>query len=375
VVAARSPLVLGAALVLAGGALDSPSLYVPGIAITLLWTGSMVWIWLASRGARIERARGPATVVEGEPYPLRIWIRRGLVPAPGELAEPQLERPLPVRAFARRRARQVNLAVRFPRRGRRRLEPATLIFRDPLRLHPNELRSEDGGEVLVLPRTEPVVAAADRGGEGAMPEELGGGEGGIAPELGPIDFEIDGLRPYREGSPASRIHWPAVARSGELLERRLVAGAESSPLVVLDAARPDDEESLDRAVRAAASLCLHLARLGGCALLLPGEGRPIRIDPQLRAWPEAHARLALVEARDGGPAIARVRRAEAVFWVSGRGGEGPGRELAALAARAAYLVTPAQARRPGSSFTVAGCQGQALASSGRRRAARASTAR
>lgn len=373
---ARSPVKLAAALVLAGAGFDSPSLYVPGIAIGLLWAGSLVWKTLAVRGARVERERGPATVVEGEPYPLRIRIRAGLVPPRGELVDPLLERPLPVRASLGRSVRQVSVPVRFSRRGRRRLEPTRLIVRDALGLHEGELRSADGGEVLVLPRVEPVVTSPDRGGAtaGAIPDELGQGAGGSGLDPRPIDFEIDGLRPYRQGSPASRIHWPAVARSGELLERRLVAGSESSPLVVLDASRPDDEESLDRAVRAAASLCLHLAHAGGgCALLLPGEGRLLRVGSHLTGWPEAHARLALVESRDGAPAIARAGRAEAVFWITPRGGEGPGRELRALAARSAYLVTPAPVAGLRPSFTVAGCHGHALAS-GRRRTPRARTA-
>ncbi len=231
--------------------------------------------------------------------------------------------------------------------------------------------------MLVLPRIEPVMAPADGGGgaDGGMPEELGGGAGVSALQPRPLDVDVDGLRPYREGTPASRIHWPAVARTGDLHERRLAAGAESAPLVVLDAARPDDEESLDRAVRAAASLCLHLAQVaGGCALLLPGEGRAIRVDPQLRAWPDAHARLALVEARGGAPAVARALRANAVFWVTARGGERPGRGAAAMAARIAYLVTPSPVRGLRSSFTVAGCHGQALASPRRRRVSRARAA-
>jgi uncharacterized protein (DUF58 family) len=377
VASARTAVRLAAALVLAGAAFDSPSLYIPGIALALLWAGSLAWVKLATGGARIERERGPATVVEGEQYPLRIRIRGGPVPVRGELADPLLERPLPIRASLRERVRQFSVPVEFKRRGRRRLEPARLIVRDPLGLRSSEVRSRDGGEVLVLPRIEPVVAATDGAGSasGGMPDELGEGAGGAGLDPRPIDFEVDGLRPYREGSPASRIHWPAVARTGDLLERRLVAGAETSPLVVLDAARPDDAESLDRAVRAAASLCVHVARqAGGCALLLPGESRPHRIDPHLRAWPEAHARLALVEAHDGPLAIAGASRAEAVFWVMARGSERPGRRVGALAARVAYLVTPSPLPGRRSSFTVAGCYGHVLAAPGRQRATRARAA-
>ena len=36
-------------------------------------------------------------------------------------------------------------------------------------------------------------------------------------------------------------------------------------------------------MRAAASLCVHLARAGGCALLLPGDRRPTVLEPTLPA--------------------------------------------------------------------------------------------
>ena len=112
--------------------------------------------------------------------------------------------------------------------------------------------------------------------------------------------DLDGLRPYRKGTPASRIHWPAVARGAGLIERRLQADGDARPLVVLDARTPpgsggDRVELVDAAVRAAASLVLEFSAAGGCGLLLPGEQRPTMIDRELIAWPAAYARLALVE--------------------------------------------------------------------------------
>ena len=49
---------------------------------------------------------------------------------------------------------------------------------------------------------------------------------------------MESLRPYREGAPASRIHWPTVARVGTLMERRLLADSDSQPLVVVDPTHP-----------------------------------------------------------------------------------------------------------------------------------------
>ena len=140
----------------------------------------------------------------------------------------------------------------------------------------------------------------------ARPSALVGLEEGAATsalDARAIEFEVDGLRAYRPGSPASRIHWPAVARTGELIERRLVAGADAAPLVVLDAARPTSSAALDAIVRAAASLCVHLAGTGGCAALLPSDRRATEIEPDLRGWPQVHARLAMVEAGSASPAV------------------------------------------------------------------------
>jgi uncharacterized protein (DUF58 family) len=368
---ALSTLRLAAAFLLAGFLFDSVALLVPGAALALLAAGALAWVELAARGARVERPAGPPTVVEDEPYPFRVLVRRGAVPPPGVLEDPLLDEPLPVRPRLHERTTQASLSIAFPRRGRRRLEPAVLVVRDPLGLHRREVRSGDGGELLVLPRIEPVLAPGEGdGGAGAGDadaEELGDGAGISKLEARAIEFEIDGLRPYREGSPASRIHWPAVARTGELIERRLVDGGDRSPLVALDAERPDSEESLVMAVRAAASVCVHLARAaGGCALLLPRERRPLAVDAEMRAWPGAHAKLALVEPGGGSPAVGRAGHTGAILWVSARGGRPP--RAARGPSAPSYLVSPHPTPGLPVAFRVAGCAGQALGAAARRRA-------
>jgi uncharacterized protein (DUF58 family) len=180
-----------------------------------------------------------------------------------------------------------------------------------------------------------------------------------------IELEVDGLRAYREGSPASRIHWPAVARTGELIERRLVAGADAAPLVVLDASRPASPEALDAAVRAATSVCRHLAETSGAAILLPGDRRATEVEPELRAWAQVHARLALVEAAASAPAVARAIRPGAVFWVTGRAR--PSIPAALRNGGARYLVGPLVEGRGEPAFRVAGCEGRQVGARARPR--------
>jgi hypothetical protein len=149
-----------------------------------------------------------------------------------------------------------------------------------------------------------------------------------------------------------------------MVEHRLVSGADATPLVVLDSCGASNDRALDDAVRAAASLCVHLARSGGCALLISGERGPREVDPKLRSWHQTHARLAAVEAGGPSPPARRPSRADAVFWVTAA--PGLPRGARALFGRASYLVTPFPLSGVEPTFTVAGCYGQRLAAARRR---------
>src|SRR5438067_2200513 len=101
---------------------------------------------------------------------MRIVIRPGVLPPPGgEIVEPLLPGPIGIGRMPvdHNGVRRVRVEVRFSRRGRRVLEPATLVVRDPLSLAERELTSRGRqGEVLVLPRIEPVLAVEGGGAPG-----------------------------------------------------------------------------------------------------------------------------------------------------------------------------------------------------------------
>lgn len=359
---------LGLALCLAAATFDSASLYVPGVALMALVVGSFAWVTLAARGASVVRRPGPSRVVEGDPYPLRVEVRSGVLPPPGgELIEPLLGWPVPI---AGRWSRKVRINVTFSRRGRRAIDSGVLVIRDPLRLHVREVHGDGAAEVLVLPRVEPVLAPGG-GGAGAGERSGIGVEAGLAGrrlDAATAELEIDGLRGYREGSPASRIHWPSVARHGEMLERRLVAELDSAPLIVLDASEPASEEALDAAVRAAASLCVHLARSTGCSILLPGDRRPVEVAHDMGAWPAVHVRLALA-APGAVPAAGLAPRGGSVLWVTAAELLGAPRALERLPAAARFVVSPSALPDAAVAFEVAGCAGYRLGRAGRRVAA------
>ncbi|HTP20880.1 MAG TPA: DUF58 domain-containing protein [Solirubrobacteraceae bacterium] len=358
---AAAVVVAGLALILVALLFDAAPLFVPGIAITLLGAVAPLWVALAAQGATIERMLDSERVIEDEPIEATIEVRRGPWGLPGAtVVDPLAGEPVSIRSpmslVSGASSASVRIIVSFPRRGIRRIDPPALVISDALELARVVRQSPSPPlELLVLPRTERVKWVAGAGEKwrratGAAPLEPFGAT------------EVDGLRPYRQGTPASRIHWPALARGAGLLERRLRADTETRPLVVLDARCDGPLEHLDAAVRAAASLVLELGTRTGCGLLLPGEFRPLEVERDLIAWPVAHARLALIE---GGPdtrapGLAPGARSAQVLYVAATPQARLPAGLAGAGVRAAILVVPkalATHSRQKASFEVAGCLG------------------
>jgi uncharacterized protein (DUF58 family) len=338
----RSVAAAGAALCGVAAAFAASALYVPGIALLLLSVLAPAWVWLASARARVELEPVVASAYEGERIAVPIQVRRGLSRyGPAELLVGGLTVPLPPR---RPRAR-VAVSALAERRGPQEVGPARLRISDPLGICARELRSQ-APEVLVLPRVYPVSAGVlSRLHRGAAPARRGD-----------VQLHLDSLRRYDASGPASRIHWPTVARTGELMARAFVAEAESRVLVVVDARVPASEEALDRALRAAASLCVHLARSGGCELLLPGEARPHPIGAALEYWPALHVRLALVRAGTQTASSAWRGLARSIVYVTAA------REPDRGAARAGAYWRVGPHPLPGLelAFDVAGCSAQLI---------------
>ena len=346
----------GLALLLAAFAFDDAILFVPGVAFALLGLVIPCWVGLAGRRVWVLRALSADRLVEDEPLEATIEVGYGRLGVPGGLLLDPLARDGVTLATpptrARERCLRVPVVARFSRRGRQRIDPPSVVLRDPFGLVRKARRGAGRStELLVLPRTERLRWATRASGERADAIELPSGRESLAA------VDVDGLRPYRHGAPASRIHWPALARGAGLLERRLRADGDSGPLVALDTRCAGAEEHLDAAVRAAASIAFELGQRGRCDLLLPGQRRAIRIDQDPLGWARAHAQLALVEAAtEGRAAVLELPRARLVFYVAARA---PDRSLLADG-RVAVLVLPDALAAGISSpprFEVAGCVG------------------
>lgn len=346
--------VLGLALGVAALLFDAEPLWVAAGTLVALAAVTTGWVRLAAGRTVVTRTVGARRVQEGEELRVRIDVRAAGLPFPGGAVRDALvRRPVELRAGGR--GVRIEARARFDRRGLQRLAPTGVVVADPFGLSARRANGAAVAEVLVLPRIEPVLTPPDG-------EEAGRPAGGRVTGLAAT--ELDGVGPLRDGTPASRVYWPAVARGGEALERRFRADGDGRPLVVLDPRAPAREEDLDAAVRAAGSLALHLARAGGCWLLLPGSRRPVALEPSLAGWPALHARLAMVS-EQGAPSLAALAgRRGSVVLVSARRRDRPPAALRGGAAR--VLVVPGALPGRRSAFTVAGCHGYAVGRPARR---------
>jgi uncharacterized protein (DUF58 family) len=352
---ARDTALLALALGVAAALFDAEPLWVPAVALALLSGGAAAWVSLGSRGLRVRRTLGARRVIEDEPLEVLIEVRAGTLPLPtGRLVDPLLDGP--VALATGRRTSKIRIDARFARRGRRTLEAPKIVVSDPLSLATRTVQPQISGtesgtdEVLVLPRVERVTSPGDGG------EDRSRARGR---QVATAEVDMDGLRPLREGTSAARIYWPAVARGAEPMERKLAGEGDGRPLIVLDPRGAATPEDLDAAVRAAASLTVHLARTGGCSLLLPGDKRPTSVDSTLSSWPHLHARLAVVP-DEGRPHLAGLtgRRGD-VIYVSARVRSSPPAGTG-TAGGARTLVVPGGLPGRRALFAVAGCQAYAM---------------
>jgi uncharacterized protein (DUF58 family) len=367
---AAGVLAAGLLLIVVALAFDSSLLFIPAIALVVIGVLVPPWIWLASLSTSVRRSLECDRILEDQAVEARIEVRGGPLGVPGgEVLDPLAGGAVALGSlmFSLRggRTADVRVVARFDRRGRRALEPPALVLRDPLGLVEVVRRGrEEPHTLLVLPRLDRATWARQHPGDSIDQAT------GVPPVDALAAVDVDGLRPYRPGTPASRISWPALARGAGLLERRMQVEREAGPLVVLDARCTGPPERLDAAVRAAASLTYELARRVGCELLLPGDRRAIQIEPDLAAWPGAHVRLALVQGGPGAspPSLSARPRGGMLFYVAAQREHLP-LQLLRAGQFGAVLVLPKDVappvRRP-PRFEVSGCVGYLLAPGGRR---------
>ncbi|MEZ5380887.1 MAG: DUF58 domain-containing protein [Microthrixaceae bacterium] len=223
------------------------------IAALVLAAGSV----LRPGSLSLERAV-PAAVTNGDSVEQVVLVANrgrasGLLSLRDRVAEPMDPggRPTdpvrlsPLGAGERRRLRTV---VHTSARGVLGLGPARLTRLDPFGLFERPLPAGAAASVLVRPKTHRLVGLP---GGGRLHDRQHAQL--MTPTQAAEDFV--GLRPYQAGDDIRHVHWPAVARSGNLMVRQFERPDESHVAIVLDGRTARHTVStFERAVEAAASV-------------------------------------------------------------------------------------------------------------------------
>jgi uncharacterized protein (DUF58 family) len=142
-------------------------------------------------------------------------------------------------------------------------------LRDPFGLSTRLAASSGSSDILVLPRILPLG--------GGQPPGSGVGAEGAIPHMVALHGEDDvSIRSYRDGDDLRRIHWPATAKTGELMVRQEDRPARRRAAIVLDSrARghhgSGSTGSFEWAVTACASVGVHLLEQGYAVHLVTDE--------------------------------------------------------------------------------------------------------
>ena len=174
---------------------------------------------------------------------------------PGSLGSPQVRALGEVRGGARA---HVGYDLIPRRRGRATIGPLTVWAADPFDLVRRRTDFEVKHDLVVFPEVEdlgraPVAAPAGGAGESSVRQLHTTGE----------DFYT--MRAYEEGDDLRRIHWPSVARSGELMIRQDEASRRATAAILVDSRVSSlgaDADAFEHGVSAAASIGSRYLRAG-----------------------------------------------------------------------------------------------------------------
>lgn len=168
-------------------------------------------------------------------------------------------RPTLLRPITPGTAREVRTSIVPSARGHHRLGPVRVTSTDPFGLFRATIRLDRVDELIVIPRLEPLG-----GPTGAPGATIGGRSGMRRVARGVEDFSS--MREYRQGDDLRRIHWPSVARRGELMIRQDENPSRSRTSMFIDAreraAGRHGDGPFERMISVAASIGVREIREG-----------------------------------------------------------------------------------------------------------------
>ena len=346
----------GLVLVAAGVLLGQHDVTRVGILLLALTVIALVLVRRHGLNLDVVRTATPSRVAIDERAVVTVRIRNiEASPSPVVMAEESIDYALGDRprfvlpSLRPGDVQEVQYTVRSHTRGVHRIGPLGVRVRDPFGLTLRTAAVSGDAEIIVLPKVVPLPHGRSLGS--------GIGSEGSVPHMVALHGEDDQtVREYRDGDDLRRIHWPATARTGELMVRQEDRPAKRRAVVVLDTrsvghAGSGRSSSLEWCVTTAASVTAHVVDSGYAVHLLTADPRSdngVHHDESLPEGLETLARVGLGP-EDGLRAVLHAANALTsqgglVVYVGGPVGDDDARTLSALrqpgSAGAAMVIDP-----------------------------------
>jgi uncharacterized protein (DUF58 family) len=303
----------GIVLAVAGRLLGLLELYVLAAGCWALMGMALAFLALHPADLSARRTITPHSVRAGDESRVELALQnRGRKATPVvELRDPVdggprrariLLAPLPAGASERAHYR-----IPTERRGVIAVGPLEARRFDPLALATRAASVAPVSELVVFPVIEPLLPMPHAPGD----DRRGGFRRASA--MGASGEDFYALRPWVQGDDLRQVHWPSTARRDELTVRQHDVPWQGRATVLLDLrSRYHDEDSLEQAVSAAASIIVACGQSGSQVRLLTTDGADSGFGTGAGHIEAVMERLARIQAGAGDlPALPHTRGAQA----------------------------------------------------------------
>jgi uncharacterized protein (DUF58 family) len=304
-------LVAGLAMWLAARIVGSAGLEIVGLGLAALPVVALAASRWRRRRLEVRRRLSDPRVAPGARVTVEVGIdNRSVAATPFMLIEDRmpsaLGRParLVLAELPGRTGGRVAYSVVPQARGRYPLGPLSVDVTDAFGMARQRLRFDLRDEVVVTPEIEDLASGVDP----STGPSFGAAR---ARQLLRVGEEYFTMRQYQHGDDLRRLHWPSVARTGELMIRQDEATRRANGLVFLDQRRAAVGQvrgaAFERAVSAAASVGVLLLRAGFQLRLATSDMAPTALTEE--RFLDALAGVTDGNARTLAPSLAHLRAA------------------------------------------------------------------
>ena len=259
----------------------SPTLHMIAVGLAVLPFGAALFARWSRQRLRIRRRLSDARVQPGQRVQVELEVENQ---SPTQTSFLLIEDRLPaslgrsarlvVAALPGKERQRVRYSITPRQRGRYSLGPLSVDLSDPFALTKLRIEFDEREDLVVAPEVEQLAGGPD------SPFGLTSGLA-LARHLFRTGDEFYTMRPYNEGDDLRRIHWPSVARSGELMIRQDESTRRSTAVLFVDtrdsAVGQTHSPCFERVVSCAASLGVLLMRYGFTVKLATTQLPPQRV--------------------------------------------------------------------------------------------------